>query len=65
MMRYCFAHPGTLGFVISRDGEIRAMTRVQGRLVMWENLAVLSVSNPIFKKRRSRRVARPSVRNQP
>ena len=27
MMRYCFAHSGSLGFVISQDGEIRAMTR--------------------------------------
>jgi hypothetical protein len=42
MMRYCFAHPGSLGFVISQDGEIRAMTKVGGKLVMWENLEVFS-----------------------
>jgi len=41
MMRFCFAHPGSIGFVISQDGEIRAMTRVKDRLVMWENLKVL------------------------
>lgn len=41
MMRYCFAHPKSLGFVISQDGEIRAMARVRNRLVMWENLKVL------------------------
>ena len=41
MMRYCFAHPKSLGFVISQDGEIRVMTRVKNRLVMWENLKVL------------------------
>jgi len=41
MMRFCFAHPDSLGFVISQDGEIRAMTRVKDRLVMWENLKVL------------------------
>ncbi len=42
MMRYCFAHPKSVGFVISQDGEIRAMTRVGRRLIMWENLKVLS-----------------------
>lgn len=41
MMRFCFAHPGSIGFVISQDGEIRAMARVKDRLVIWENLKVL------------------------
>jgi hypothetical protein len=41
MMRYCFAHPGSVGFVISQDGDIRAITRVKERLVIWENLKVL------------------------
>ena len=41
MMRYCFAHPGSLGFVVSQDGDIRAITRVGKKLVMWENLKVL------------------------
>jgi len=41
MMRYCFAHPGSLGFVISQDGDIRALTRVGNKLVMWENPKVL------------------------
>lgn len=41
MMRYCFAHPGSLGFVVSQDGDIRAITRVGTKLVMWENLKVL------------------------
>ena len=51
MMRYCFAHPKSLGFVISQDAEIRAMTRVKGRLVMWENLKVLSYFDTEPKKR--------------
>jgi hypothetical protein len=41
MMRYCFAHPGSVGFVISQDGDIRAITRVRKKLVMWENPKVL------------------------
>jgi hypothetical protein len=44
MMRYCFYHPSSVGFVVSQDGEIRAMTRVQDSLVLWENLKVLSLS---------------------
>ena len=43
MMRYCRAHPKSVGFVISQDDEIRAITQVQKRLVMWENLQVHSL----------------------
>jgi hypothetical protein len=38
MMRYCAQEPGSLGFVISEDGEVRAFTSVNSRLVMWENI---------------------------
>ena len=37
-MRYCSHNPGSVGFVISQDGAVRAMTQVCGRVVMWENL---------------------------
>ncbi len=40
MMRYCHEHPGTLGFVVSRDGEIRAMVQLGEKLVLWENIDV-------------------------
>jgi hypothetical protein len=40
MMRYCFSHPSSLGFVISQDGDIRAVMRVGEELVMWDNLKV-------------------------
>ncbi len=50
MMRYCMAHPKSVGFVVSQDGEIRAMTRVGARLVMWENLQVLSFWDQDFRK---------------
>jgi hypothetical protein len=52
MMRYCFAHPKSVGFVVSQDGEIRAMTRVGNRLIMWENLKVLSYLDMSFRKRK-------------
>jgi hypothetical protein len=38
MMRYCYAVPGSVGFVISQDGEIRAMTRVGDDLVFWDSI---------------------------
>jgi hypothetical protein len=44
------AHRNSLGFVISQDGEIRAMTRIGERLVIWENLQVLSLWSDDFKK---------------
>jgi hypothetical protein len=50
MMRYCFANPKSIGFVISQDGEIRVMTKVKKSLVMWENLKVLSFFEEDFKK---------------
>jgi tetratricopeptide (TPR) repeat protein len=38
MMRYCAATPGSVGFVVSQDGDARAMTLVDGTLVVWDNL---------------------------
>lgn len=40
MMRYCNAHPGALGFIISQDGDVRATLKVGSRLVLWENINV-------------------------
>jgi len=38
MLRYCNEHPGSLGFVISQDGDIRATMRDRDRLILWENI---------------------------
>jgi len=38
MMRYCNAHPGSVGFVISQDGDIRAITKVGEDLVVWDGV---------------------------
>jgi hypothetical protein len=38
MMRYCFENPGSTGFVVSQDGEVRVITKVDDSLVMWENI---------------------------
>ena len=36
MMRYCNSYAGSIGFVISQDGDIRAMTKVDDDLVIWD-----------------------------
>ncbi len=38
MAAYCARHPGSLGFVISKDGGVRVFTRVKKRLIMWDNI---------------------------
>src|SRR6267154_2279144 len=61
MMRYCAKFPGSVGFVISQDGDVRVMTNVEGRLVMWENIQLQLpkfVRRKRLKRRRSRRLRR-------
>jgi len=38
MMTFCHNNPGSLGIVISQDGDLRVMTKVEDKLVMWENI---------------------------
>jgi len=40
MFAYCNKHPDSIGFVVSQDGEIRAVKSVDGKLIMWENIKV-------------------------
>lgn len=42
MIRFCARHPEAVGFVISQDGDIRAVTAVDEKVVMWENVLVLN-----------------------
>jgi hypothetical protein len=41
MMRYCNAHPGSVGFVISQDGDVWAMTKVNDDLVVWDGVSLI------------------------
>jgi hypothetical protein len=50
MMRYCYQNPGSIGFVVSQDGEVRAITKVGDALVMWENLKLKYYSYASKKK---------------
>jgi hypothetical protein len=53
MMRYCWTHPGTVGFVVSQDGHIRAIARVRSRLILWENIMVQQIWDRYIKRVRS------------
>lgn len=46
MMRYCDQHPGSLGFVVSQDGAIQALARLDEKLVLWENIDVQLAFKP-------------------
>ena len=50
MMRYCFQNPGSIGFVVSQDGEVRVVTMVGDALVMWENIKLKYYSYVSKKK---------------
>ena len=53
MMRYCYKYPGSVGFVVSQDGYVRAITRVGDKLVMWENIRLQTfIEEPILSGRR-------------
>jgi hypothetical protein len=38
MMRYCAKVPNSIGFVVSQDGDVRVITEVRGKVVVWENV---------------------------
>lgn len=50
MMRYCFQNPGSIGFVISEDGEVRVISKVGENLVLWENIKLKYYSYVSKKK---------------
>ncbi len=41
MMRYCDANPDSVGFVISQDDDVRAITKVDDDVCLWENFRLL------------------------
>ena len=46
MIRYCAANRDAVGFVVSQDGDVRAVTRVHDFVVLWENVRIQSVLIP-------------------
>jgi hypothetical protein len=41
MMRFCAANSDSVGFVISQDGDVRAITRLEDEVCLWENFRLL------------------------
>jgi len=60
MMRYCANVPGSVGFIISQDGDVRVVTKVGDRLVMWDNIR-LQLPKFVRRRKKRRRVANPSA----
>jgi hypothetical protein len=46
MMRYCDANPDSVGFVISQDGDVRAIAKVDDDVCMWEDFRLLPEITP-------------------
>jgi len=40
MFAYCYQHSNSVGFVVSQDGEIRAVKCIDGQVIIWENIKV-------------------------
>lgn len=40
MIRHCAKNPRSVGFVISQDGDVRAITRVGGKVVLWDDVSL-------------------------
>lgn len=40
MAAFCARNPGSIGFVLSKDGGVRVFMRVKRRLIMWDNVMI-------------------------
>jgi hypothetical protein len=45
MLRYCAKNPNSVGFVVSQDGDVRAITHADNRVVLWDNVRIQSIRN--------------------
>jgi hypothetical protein len=45
MIRQCAKDPESVGFVISQDGDVRAITRVGNAVLIWENIRLQRLEN--------------------
>jgi hypothetical protein len=40
-IRFCWTNPGSVAFVISQDGGVRAITKLNNKVVIWEDIKLL------------------------
>ncbi|MFL6336921.1 MAG: putative sensor domain DACNV-containing protein [Pyrinomonadaceae bacterium] len=55
MMRYCAQVPGSLGFVISQDGDVRVITQVSSQAIMWDNIKLQQHHYFVRRKKKQRK----------
>jgi hypothetical protein len=46
MIRYCGSNPDAVGFVVSQDGDVRAVTKVADAVMLWDRLRIQSIRMP-------------------
>lgn len=54
MIRYCWKYERAVGFVISQDGDVRAITKHDGKLMVWDNIKLQAhsfVKSKLLRKR--------------
>ena len=64
VMRYCWAHPGSTGFVVSQDGDVRAIARVGDQVVLWDDIK-LRVEFDFARETRAHHRAEPVGKEAP
>jgi hypothetical protein len=57
MVRYCAYNPQAVGFVVSQDGALKAVTRIDASTVVWDKVRIHSLRTP--RSRRARRETEP------
>jgi hypothetical protein len=55
MFSYCNKHPESVAFVVSQDGEIRAIKNVEGKIYMWDNIKVYNFKRSLKMPRNAPR----------
>lgn len=45
MIRHCAKDPDSVGFVVSQDGDVRAITKVDGQVFLWDDVRLQSILN--------------------
>jgi hypothetical protein len=45
MLRYCAADSNSVGFIVSQDGDVRAVTQKENMVLLWDNIRIQSLIN--------------------
>ncbi|MGA3034196.1 MAG: hypothetical protein ABSD70_12990, partial [Terracidiphilus sp.] len=62
MVRHCAAYPDSVGFVVSQDGDVRAIAHVKKQIVLWDNIRLYSTHNISTSRLQAYRAGRSSIK---